>query len=212
MANDAGRWKSTLVMIPTRKEMDLVRSSLPEGCQVRLCGFGPVAAGIETAVALEDPGFERVVLLGIAGTYDPIAMPVGAACSFSRVACYGVGAGVGTGFRTPGELGLAQTVIDGVAIFDEIPLDNGGVEARDLLLTVSGAAAGPRQVEERLQKFSTAIAEDMEGFAVAMAALRRGRPVTVIRGMSNVAGDRDHASWQIGPALSAAARLLAELH
>ena len=51
----------------------------------------------------------------------------------------------------------------------------------------------------------------MEAFGVAMAASLAGVPVQVVRGISNNAGDRDKAHWEIGEALEAAAQLVGEL-
>ena len=50
-----------------------------------------------------------------------------------------------------------------------------------------------------------AIAEDMEGFGVAMACKLAGVPLRIVRGISNRAGDRDLTQWQIEEALAAAA-------
>jgi futalosine hydrolase len=44
----------------------------------------------------------------------------------------------------------------------------------------------------------------MEGFAVALAAQRFGVRLTIVRGISNVAGDRDQSRWRLGEALTAA--------
>ena len=50
----------------------------------------------------------------------------------------------------------------------------------------------------------------MEGFAVATACLFAGKPLTIIRGISNQVGVRDKQQWQIGPALQSAVDLLVE--
>jgi futalosine hydrolase len=47
----------------------------------------------------------------------------------------------------------------------------------------------------------------MEGFGVALACRLAGVPLTIIRGISNTAGDRDHARWRVPEALAAAAGL-----
>ncbi|MEU5774924.1 futalosine hydrolase, partial [Streptomyces venezuelae] len=48
-----------------------------------------------------------------------------------------------------------------------------------------------------------ALAEAMEGFGVAEAAVLHGLPVMEIRAISNPVGPRDRAAWRIGDALSA---------
>jgi futalosine hydrolase len=45
----------------------------------------------------------------------------------------------------------------------------------------------------------------MEGFAVAAACRLRGVPVAIVRGISNVAGDREPSRWRIDEALETAA-------
>jgi nucleoside phosphorylase len=49
----------------------------------------------------------------------------------------------------------------------------------------------------------------MEGFAVALACALFRVPLGIVRGLSNVVGDRDPARWRI-PAALAAARELAQ--
>jgi futalosine hydrolase len=53
------------------------------------------------------------------------------------------------------------------------------------------------------------VAEDMEGFAVALACRLVGVPLDIVRGISNDAGDRDKVRWQVPQALRAAADLAA---
>ena len=51
------------------------------------------------------------------------------------------------------------------------------------------------------------MAEDMEAFGVALACHARQTPLTVVRGISNLAGDGDVAGWRIDEALTAARAL-----
>jgi len=55
------------------------------------------------------------------------------------------------------------------------------------------------------------IAEDMEGFGVALACRLHCIPLATVRGLSNVAGDRRHAGWEVERALRAAAAQIARL-
>ena len=48
----------------------------------------------------------------------------------------------------------------------------------------------------------------MEGFAVAMACRLQNIPLEIIRGISNVAGDRDKSNWRVADAMGAAAEEL----
>jgi len=198
----------------------MVASAVAQGCRVALCGFGPVAAAARTAQLLAEHAPKRVLLVGIAGSLDE-RLPVGAACHFDRVACFGVGAGSGDEFVPAGTMGWHQWPGDadgtsppsGVQIGDEIgdlmPCSVGG--RADLLLTVCSAAANPEDVRLRKQSFPAATVEDMEGFAVAFACRLRGVPVGIVRGISNMAGDRDKSHWQVAAAVEAAGRLALQI-
>ena len=212
-----------LILVPTEMERRILDPILApattQGCRVALCGFGPVAAAARTAHLLAEQAPERVLLVGIAGSLDD-RLAVGAAYHFERVACYGVGIGSGGGFQPAEAVGWHQWPGDadatsphgGVTIGDvlscAIPCTAGGVGGRaDLLLTVCAAAACAEDVLLRKQTFPAAMAEDMEGFAVAFACRLGGVPIDIVRGISNTAGDRNTAHWKVAHALEAAGRL-----
>lgn len=71
-----------------------------------------------------------------------------------------------------------------------------------------GDTGAPDQIGDLLP---AAAAEDMEGFAVAMACRLRGVPLDIVRGISNAAGDRDRSHWQVSAALEAAGRLALQI-
>lgn len=192
-----------LLLVPTQKELDVAAVWLsPETREdVHLCGFGPVEAGIETTRLLVSQKVSRVVLFGIAGTYDASTLPVGEAYSFEQVGIYGIGAGEGTGFRSAADLGFHTHPSETMSLTPVSP-------SRALLLTVTSASSNPDQVVRRRERFPAAVAEDMEAWSVALACARLGVSLTVIRGISNVAGERDHDGWQIDAALKSAAELL----
>ena len=149
----------------------------------------------------------------------------GTAASFSQVACYGIGAGSGSEFQTASELGWTRwneaTATQGSQDILELPSDpasfrswrsdspadsgeafNNSID-QPLLLTVCAASANSTDVADRLKKFPQAAAEDMEAYSVAMACRMANGPLTVIRGISNLAGDRNKAYWDVDAALKA---------
>jgi len=209
-----------LVLVPTdleRRELAGPFAAVGEAGRIKLCGFGPVAAAARTAalVARERP--ERVLLVGLAGRLDE-RLAIGSAHRFTSVACYGVGAGSGAGFETAGALGWphwpGEPADPARAIGDRIDGEGAaapGPPAAGLLLTACAASATPAEAAHRRQVFPDAVAEDMEGFAAALACRLAGVPLDIVRGISNTAGDRDKSRWQIGPALAAAADLAARL-
>ena len=200
----------TLVLVPT--EMERAQLSRLGGFDESLStsatvGFGPVAAAARCAALLCEHRPRRVLLVGIAGTYDPGSLPPGAATCFETVAIDGVGAGAGEGFLAPSQLGLPQWQGGGGTAAGEVtellPLVSDR-EGYGLLLTVCSASASEAQVARRLARQPQARAEDMEAFGVAIACAMAGVPLTVVRGISNRAGERDASRWLVAEALASA--------
>jgi futalosine hydrolase len=164
---------------------------------VAVCGVGLANAGVGAAhaIATHPAAADGVVLVGAAGTYDERRQPLGSALVAGSVRCHGIGAGG----RTPAELGFGG--------HDLLTLSpDGGPE----VVSVAQASRDGRQAAAIAARYPNAVAEEMEGYAVALAARRFGVPAVIVRGISNRAGDRDRSRWQIHPALRSAGRLAAE--
>jgi futalosine hydrolase len=207
----------TLFLVPTEPERRQLAPALAAGLdpasRIELCGFGPVAAAARAAALVAEHAPQRVMLIGIAGRLDA-RLEIGAAYRFDRVACYGVGAGSGDGFIPAAALGWSQWPGDPpdpeAAVGDLIDCGAAAAAAggpSGLLLTACAASATAADVARRTTLFPAAVAEDMEGFGVALACRLAGVPLTIIRGISNTAGDRDHARWRVPEAVAAAAGL-----
>ena len=207
-----------LVLVPTAMERALLQPHLDvlpgPGPRVELCGFGVAAAAARTAglIALHAP--RRVILVGIAGRYEG-GPAIGEAAQFSRVACHGIGAGSGAAFVSAGALGWPQWPGDppdaAGRVGDTIDLGPAPGAGGGLLLTVTAAAASADDAEDRLRRFPDAVAEDMEGFGVALACRLAGVRCRIVRGISNAAGDRDAARWVVPAAVDSAAAIVAAL-
>jgi futalosine hydrolase len=212
----------TLVLVPTaveeRRLEDLGGFEAGLGI-VALCGFGPIAAAARTSHLLHELRPARVVLVGIAGTFEPEVLPIGRALAFDAVAVESIGAGEGRDLAGPTALGFpqwpggagAEAIHDRIVLAASRDRDPSGLRdpARTaLLLSTCAASASPAQAAVRRERFPEALAEDMEGFAVAFACALAGVPCHVVRGISNVVGDREPSRWRI-PAALAAARLCA---
>ncbi len=195
------------MLVPTELERRSLeaRGGFP-GARLELCGFGPVAAAARTAELLARYAPARVLLVGIAGSFDLSAAPLGTAARFAAVWLDGVGAGRGQDFLPPSRLGFAQW--DGPpAIAECLELAGGG---RGELLTVCAASASPAERSERRARYPQALAEDMEAFGAALACRLAGVPLEVVRGLSNEVGVRDTATWRVREALAAAHALARE--
>ncbi|MCA9059919.1 MAG: futalosine hydrolase [Planctomycetaceae bacterium] len=210
-----------LLLVPTQFEADRLTDSLQPWFRGRLeiCGFGVIAAAARTALLLEQIRPRRVVLCGIAGAYDG-GPEVGTAWRFRQVGCDGIGVGSGNDFISAEQLGWLQWrgagTADSPAIGDTLSVefacsDAASLDAPGTLLTCCAASASLVDAAQKCQRHPDAVAEDMEGFAVAAACRLAGVPLDIVRGISNQAGNRDHSTWQVDTALQAAANVVRQL-
>lgn len=221
----------------------LARLPLP-GCDVYalVCGVGPVAAGITLGAALARlraqeqagpaPRPLGVLNLGIAGTYDPVAAPVGSLVLATEEIYpeFGLWPGEGeravsaAGVSAPGEplpmtfpQGLLPTgpVRRRLALAPDEALGIMGLNchsasARGASVTLAGASATPGRAG-RVAALSLGLMENMEGFALALVAAAASLPFVEMRAISNQAGHRPPRTWNMTAACSALARAAQDL-
>lgn len=204
----------TLILVPTELELARIEDAggFPsERAQTAVCGFGIAAAAARTASLLAKHSPEQVLLVGIAGAYDVEAHPTGTALAFKSVAAHGIGAGEGESFQGPASLGFPQWPASAEAsvVEDHIGLQTPGGDG--LLLTTCAASDSPLCARALQERHPGVLAEDMEGFGVALACHLAGTACWIVRGISNQVGDRDATSWRIPSALAAARRRALEL-
>ena len=189
----------TLILVPTGVEARALTElgGFESGLALEeSSGFGPIAAAACTASILARVRPARVLLIGIAGTYDAAALAIGSAIQSSRVEIDGLET---AGFSQAPGIG---TGIDLVRVTRGQSV--GGTAPPALLVTVFSSSPGAREVEERRERHPGAVAEDMEGFGVALACALEHVPLAIVRGISNAAGDRETKRWRIRDALAAA--------
>jgi futalosine hydrolase len=198
-----------------------------------VCGFGLAAAGAGAALAIAErfgpaarqtpmrraSPIDRCYLVGIAGTYRPRQVGVGRVVIGTTAECVGIGAGSGRRHLSARQMGWFQPIPrHGLPpASDTLPLGTGDASvlapgaALGGLLSVTAASGSRYEARQRARAHPDAVAEEMEAYAVALAARLAGVPLTVIRGISNVAGDRDTSRWRTADACSAARRVLEQL-
>ncbi len=205
----------------------------PHPVRVALCGFGLAAAGAGAAHVLGKverrelcaqqgasggaPGQPAtrapVVLVGIGGTYDPERAPVGSAVLGTFARCDGIGAGTGKHFISAEAMGWRQGLERAglPPVGDLAPLfvpDVGADVVRGGVLSVAATSASRAEAAARRARYPDVLVEEMEAFAVALAARLAGVPLIVVRGISDLAGDRDRSRWRIPESIAAARALL----
>jgi futalosine hydrolase len=169
-------------------------------------GVGPALAAASTAAALtaaalEGAPYGLVVSTGIAGGFAPHA-PVGSLVVADDIVAADLGAETPDGFLPVTDLGFGTVSHrPPPSLVRDLVTATGALTGAVLTVsTVTGSAARAAELHAR---HPGALAEAMEGFGVAEAAVAHGTPVAEVRSVSNPVGPRDRAAWRIGDALAA---------
>jgi futalosine hydrolase len=185
-----------VVCVATELEGALLRPHVP----VIVTGVGAVNAAYALTRYIDREQVDGIVVCGIAGAYPGSGIAIGSVvCAESE--CYGdLGASSPDGFLDMEALG-----------FPIIPLPMqifpASRRARFVTMnTCTGTDDGARVIEAR----TGGAVESMEGAAIAHVAALAGIPVGEIRGISNIAGNRDRGAWKVKEAAAAAQQALLE--
>jgi len=208
---------SVLVITAVDAERDAVLrdvTSTPEQpLHVVVGGVGPVAAAVSTMAALAAfPETSLVVSAGIAGGFRG-RIEEGEIAVANRVTFADLGARTDAGHLTLHEMGLRQDssyVADDSDITNRLAHTSVRVVTGEILTLacMTGIDDDARWLAARHPR---AIAEAMEGFAVAAAAQRVGLPFAEIRAISNAIGKRDPTTWNMQSAFDALSQAFAKL-
>nr|WP_229864454.1 futalosine hydrolase [Streptomyces djakartensis] len=176
------------------------------GIDVIAAGVGPglaaaSAAAALTAAALQGAPYGLVVSAGIGGGFQPDA-PVGSVVVADEIVAADLGAETPDGFLSVTELGFGT--VRHRPPEELVRRAAAAVGARaGAVLTVSTVTGTAERAAVLRERHPTALAEAMEGFGVAEAAVAHGVPVLEVRAISNPVGPRDRAAWRIPDALAA---------
>lgn len=176
------------------------------GSDLLATGVGPAAAAASTATALtaaalEGAPYGLVVCAGIGGGFAPGA-PLGSLVVSAAITAADLGAETADGFLPVTDLGFGHiTHRPPESLVREAVRVTGARSGT--VLTVSTVTGTADRAAALRARHPDALAEGMEGFGVAEAAVAQGRPVLEVRAVSNPVGPRDRAAWRIGDALSA---------
>ncbi|HEY3736625.1 MAG TPA: futalosine hydrolase [Jatrophihabitans sp.] len=188
-----------LVVTAVDAEADAVGTH--DGVDVLVGGVGPAASAAATAAALAGGGYGLVLSVGIAGGFAPLQP--GDLAAASAVVFADLGAETEDGFTAIGELGFAEHARYSVdpRLATRLAAATGARQGTILTVaTVTGTAVTASALAAR---YPRAVAEAMEGFGVAEAAMRFGVPFGELRAISNLVGPRDRGAWRIPEALAA---------
>lgn len=178
-------------------------------------GPGMANAAAACGAAIERYGPRRVFNVGICGAYGDGAGLIGTAVAGAGAVFADTGAAHGGGFDPLRAMNLPLARSGGADVYNRIILSNDLIPkeiARADFLTVAAVSGSPGYARQLAARFpppaGCLLCEDMESAAVGLVALRAGLPCTVVRGVSNRCGDRDHGRWDIRGAARAAQETL----
>lgn len=191
----------TLLLIPTRMDMKQIfgvehlDESPWDNVVIATCGLGQLLTAVNTTRLLMLDAFDRCLLAGLAGTFEPDRVEVGQA-----VICRGFHQ-YGFGFTEDGQIrSYSQTVIKQLVDADDyipatwvpniphVPLVDS--------LSVMSASGDLEEAGNRHEWFGNMLIEEMEGYSAALACSQLQIPFGSVRGVCNIAGDRNHSHWE----------------
>ena len=168
---------------------------------IACCGFGLAAAGAGAAAILAGRP-DDACLVGLGGTYDVAEAPVGSVVAADAVHVAGLGLPPSSAPRAglDAELGAEVT---GSGASPVVPEDLRPHVRVGGVLSAAMPSAGLDEARLRAAEHPRALVEDMEAHAALLATELLGRKLVVIRGVSNVAGERDKSRWEVDRAARA---------
>jgi len=183
-------------------------------------GIGKVNAAIATTAMIERMQPRLVINTGCAGAYPGSGLSIGDLAVASEEILGDEGVITSGGWLDFRAMGLPLLVQGEQRYYNEIPFSGHAIDRavqlaalhgtalpRGRFITVSTCSGTQKRGEELVQRFG-AIAENMEGAAVALTCLRYGIDCLEIRGISNQVEERNMKGWDIPAAVEAAQRFV----
>ncbi len=185
-----------------------------------LSGIGMVNAAIASTRIMELYSPSMIISTGVCGACKDSGLDIGD-IALAETEIYGdTGVVMNGDLQDLKTLGLPVIRRSSMEIFNEIPIMNSYKEAiADIcnslglklrcgrFVTVAGITGNP-EMAQSIQRRWDAICENMEGAAVAHVALLNKIEFMEIRGVSNMAGDRDKSRWDLRLAAENCQRVL----
>ncbi len=188
---------------------------LPEHCQEiwqfrhkNICytlasvGIGAINAAANSAVLISQKNFSEVWMTGCCGSYHQDIKQGDVIVAQEEI--YGdYGIKGSQGWQSPENFSFSFLKIQDKKYWHRFPCKTRKFSIHlpyrihyGSLLTVS-TVSGTKKVADILKKRFEALGENMEGAAVAQVATSYNKPFIEIRGVSNMAGDRNHKHWRM---------------
>lgn len=178
-------------------------------------GMGKTNAAHAATILIEKFSPRLLILFGVGGAYPSSGLRVGDIAVAEKEVYGDEGVMTGDGFQGTEFIGIPLAAKGRREYFNEFPLDSelvgkalgslssvvrpsaGSIAAGSGRFVTVSTCTGTRKRALELQKRFGAVCENMEGAAAAHICTLYGAPMTEIRGISNIVGDRDRRKWDI---------------
>lgn len=173
-------------------------------------GIGKVNAAHSATCIIEHFPVRGIVNIGVGGAYPGSGLNIGDIASASKEIYGDEGVITSKGWESLKKIGIPLVQDGKKRYFNEFLLDKTLsiksvrlVTRHSSLITKSGpfitvsAATGTRKRAIELEKRFNAICENMEGAAIAQICTIYKIPMLEIRGISNIAGERNKKKWDL---------------
>ncbi|MBF0507063.1 MAG: futalosine hydrolase [Nitrospirae bacterium] len=178
-----------------------------------ICGVGKANAAHGATLLLERFRPDHVYNIGVAGAYPGSGLNIGDAAVAENEFYGDEGLITRSGFHTIDVLGLPLVSLDGINYYNKFPMFvpeafKAGTAKGNFVSVSSCTGTGTAGIE--IERRFDAICENMEGAAVAHICALNDVPVSEIRVISNIIGDRDAKPLQT-PAVRIASEKVQQL-
>ncbi|UCG77397.1 MAG: futalosine hydrolase [Nitrospirota bacterium] len=184
-----------------------------------ISGIGKVNAAHASTVLIDRFKPSRMINFGIGGGYKGSGLKIGDVAVSEMEIYADEGIMSSKGFSGIEKIGIPLVSTKKERLFNRFPADKSllkkavaikGISGKGRFLTVSSVSGDSKRAAQ-LRRMFGGICENMEGAAVFHVARIHGIAPLAIRGISNVAGDRDKRKWNIKEASLNCQSVLAEL-
>ena len=192
-----------------------VRSGDCDGVRVfvAVSGVGKANAAVASTILVTQFQVEHLFSVGIAGAYPDSGLEPGDVAIATSETYADEGCLSQDGWLDMEALGRPLVEVDEACFYQSFPLftPKGVKLPAGPFLTLSTVTGTREASQELMRRFPQALCETMEGAAVAHVATILGVPCTEVRGVSNMVGPRDRASWLVEEAAEKAQREVLKL-
>jgi futalosine hydrolase len=195
--------KRPLILVPSNLEAEALRDL---DLEIKVCGVGVIEAAIESYKLMERLEPDFVILTGLAGAYPDTDLVPGDIVIASKEIWADSGKKLSQDYLPLADsLGMIREIEIDESLTKEAFLIPEAVKVkRGAVCTVCACSYEFGRAVLISKKYG-ALAENMEGFAVALAAQKAGIPFAEVRAISNLLKDPE-APWNIEKALSSLRR------